>query len=158
MAVGNSGETASKQLCSRDRQRATPAEDRLAGSSPLNADCSIIQGTRSPCLLMALFLHQGFFITMKIHRQTQRLKTSSSSPNSKTPTVSRESVLYTRVHFSYFGSPFCSSLLNCCLPFFLLMSWEYQTNVRAERRSFRITIPHKHLMYKRYMSVWAVPF
>lgn len=50
MAAGGSWEPGSKQLLSRERQGAPPAEDRRAGNDPLNIDYLIIQDNRNPWL------------------------------------------------------------------------------------------------------------
>lgn len=91
MAVVSSGEAASKQLHCREGGGPPPAEDRQAGSSPLNADCLIIQANRSPWLSKhGTASSSTAFIILTSHLKTQTLKISSNSPNSKTQTVARK--------------------------------------------------------------------
>lgn len=70
MAVAGSGEAESKQLPSRDRQRAPPAEDRRAGSGPLNIDYLIIQDNRNPWL----FKHGAAPSSLTSHLPNKRLE------------------------------------------------------------------------------------
>lgn len=119
MAVVSSGEASRKQLHYREGRGPPPAEDRQAGSSPLNVDCLIIQASRSPWL----FKHGSVssstaFIILTSHLKTRRLKISSNSPNSKTQTVARKFAVQEGHIFFYFNS----LLPLLCLPRMTLSS------------------------------------